>query len=177
MIVRGFILAGLALFTSGCGSEPEKTTAPLPAAMTDDAVGYFCQMSIFEHEGPKAQIFVAGEQDPLWFSQVRDGIVFTRLPEETREVTAFYVNDMGNTDDWTSPGIDNWIDASDAYFVIESKRRGGMGASEAVPFGDKAKALKYIEKSGGRVVRLSDIPDTYVLGPEEMMTSHEGMKQ
>ncbi|VAW05424.1 hypothetical protein MNBD_ALPHA05-354, partial [hydrothermal vent metagenome] len=57
------------------------------------------------------------------------------------------------------------------------KRWGGMGASEAVPFGDKAKALKYIEKSGGRVVRLSDIPDTYVLGPEEMMTSHEGMEQ
>ncbi len=42
---------------------------------------------------------------------------------------------------------------------------GGMGAPEAVPFGNEAAAKDLIAQHGGKLVRLEDIPDDYVLAP------------
>ena len=39
-----------------------------------------------------------------------------------------------------------------------------MGAAEAVPFGTEPPAQAFVAAHGGRVVRLTEIPDDYVLG-------------
>ena len=39
-----------------------------------------------------------------------------------------------------------------------------MGAAEAVPFGAEPPARAFAAAHGGRVVRLDEIPDDYVLG-------------
>ena len=164
---RFLCVACAALALAAC--KPEAAAElPAPTVMTEEAVGYYCQMNLFEHEGPKAQIHVAGMPQPLWFSQVRDAIAYTRLPEETDEVTAFYVSDMGRAESWADPGADNWVAAEQAYFVIESRQTGGMGAPEAVPFGDLAKAEAFAAEKGGRVVALAEIPDDYVLAPVDI---------
>ena len=61
------------------------------------------------------------------------------------------------------------MDAREAWYVIESDRRGGMGAPEAVPFSAQDAAEAFRGQYGGRLVRLEDIPDSYVLGPVELL--------
>ncbi len=167
MILRMMLAASAAFLLTACGEKAE-IAAPSPVRMTAEAVGHYCQMQLLEHEGPKAQIHIARQEHPLWFSQVRDAIAFLRLPEETDEVAAIYVNDMGNAPSWDQPGADNWTDAREAHYVIGSSKTGGMGAPEAVPFADPDAASVYAASHGGEIVRLDQIPDKYVLAPVEV---------
>jgi len=47
--------------------------------------------------------------------------------------------------------------------VIESRKQGGMGAAEAVPYGNRESAGRFAAANGGRVVRSRKYPRTYVL--------------
>jgi copper chaperone NosL len=156
------------LLLSACDEQSAKLDVPAPVAMTEEAVGHYCNMTILEHTGPKAQVHLERLLFPIFFSQVRDAIAFMRLPEETRDAVVIYVNDMGKSEQWDFPGDDTWIDIQEAFFVINSTRAGGMGAPEAIPFGTEAAAKSFSGKHGGEVVRLSEIPDAYVLGPVDL---------
>jgi copper chaperone NosL len=153
----------LALLSSAC-DEPAPKAPPPAARMTTESVGYYCQMYVREHEGPKAQAHLESRTAPVWFSQVRDLVAFLRRPDEPRDIAAAYVSDMGEAPSWTSPGDDNWIDAKSAVYVIDSRLVGGMGAPETVPFGTRAAAEAFVRERGGRIVPLDGIPDAYVLG-------------
>lgn len=155
------VTAGLA----GCNDQNATAEIPGPVAMTEEAVGHYCNMNILEHTGPKAQIHLKNLIHPIWFSQVRDAVAFTRLPEETHEPVAIYVHDMGKADDWDFPGDDTWIEINNAFFVIDSNKIGGMGAPETIPFGSNITAEKFVTQYGGKIVQLDEIPDDYVLGP------------
>lgn len=157
----------LSLLAAAC-TDGADVAVPAPVTMTDDAVGHYCQMIVLEHAGPKAQVHLAGIEAPLWFSQVRDAFVFDRLPEETAAVAAIYVNDMGVAESWEEPGVDNWIAATDALYVIGSSRRGGMGAPEFVPFSDRRAAESFAREFGGTVIAYADITDAMVLAPVEV---------
>lgn len=176
MKLRLALAAALMLLLAGCGEETELSTPP-PARMTAEAVGHYCQMNLLEHKGPKAQIHIARQVHPLWFSQIRDAVAFLRLPEETAEVAAVYVNDMGKAESWDHPGADNWTDAKQAHFVIESRRKGGMGAPEAVPFASPDAADAYVTENGGRIVRLDHIPDDYILAPVDVSAAEPTHKE
>lgn len=161
-------IAATAFTLSACSEQQTKTEVPLPIALTENAAGHYCNMTILEHTGPKAQIFLANNPHPVWFSQVRDGVAFLRSPEEHYETAAVYVNDMGKAVDWDFPGDDTWIDAHQAWFVIGSRVTGGMGTPEVIPFGVEESATAFSAENGGLVVRLDAIPDAYVLGPVGM---------
>lgn len=158
LAIASFILAG-------CGGRETSPAPPPPATLTEESTGYYCGMLLIEHKGPKAQIFVAGNETPLWFSQVRDGIHFIRAPEEAGEVLAFYVTDYADLVGHDPAVNPRWIAANDAFFAIESKTRGGMGAPEALPFSTEGAAAQFVSRWGGRVARLADIPDAYILAP------------
>jgi copper chaperone NosL len=85
------------------------------------------------------------------------------LPEEPKDIQAIYVSDMGKAPSWDKPGAANWIEAHRAVFVIGSRRKGGMGADEAVPFSDRAAAEKFASEHGGRIVSFGDMPRDYIL--------------
>lgn len=160
------VLAAALLAVSGCNQKAAHTAPPAPLEITSEAVAHFCGMGLNEHAGPKGQIFVADRKDPYWFASVRDTLAFTQLPEEPKNIVAIYVNDMGKATNWERPEPGTWIDAKRAWYVIGSKRRGGMDMKEAVPFGDESKARKFAADNGGRIVRFEEIPDDYVFrGP------------
>ena len=159
------IMFATALSVSACNEQQAEIALPNPVALTEEAVGHYCNMTIVEHTGPKAQIHLAGNPNPIWFSQVRDGIAFIKSPEEHDDYVAVYVNDMGKATDWDFPADDTWIDANLAWFVIGSRITGGMGAPEVIPFGSEESASAFVTENGGAMVRLADIPDAYVLGP------------
>ncbi|MHA7774636.1 nitrous oxide reductase accessory protein NosL [Roseibium sp. M-1] len=161
---------------AACQGEPQ-VTKPAAIAMTPEAAGYYCQMTVLEHDGPKAQIHLTGFANPLWFTQVRDAVAFTLSPEETKDIAAIYVNDMGKAESWNQPGIDNWIDADAAWFVTGSRQAGGMGAPEAIPFGSEAGARGFVSENGGKVVRFKDIPADYVLNSVDVSAATQEVPQ
>jgi copper chaperone NosL len=137
----------------------EQAPIPLPVAMTDASIGYFCQMDILGHPGPKAQVHLATYPGvPLFFSQVRDAVAYLRMPEQIDTVTATYVSDMGVAVSWADPGATNWIAADKALYVVGSDAKGGMDAAELVPFSDQAKAQAFAALHGGQVMTLAQIP-------------------
>ena len=154
--MKRLILALLLL--SAC---KEEAATPPPVAMTDASTGYFCQMDLLGHPGPKAQIHLATYPGaPLFFSQVRDAVAYLRMPEQIDTVTATYVSDMGAAPSWTDPGATNWVMAGTAVYVVGSDMKGGMDAPEVVPFADPAKARAFAALHGGKVLALQDIPDS-----------------
>lgn len=132
-----------------------------------DAVGHYCGMNLIEHPGPKGQIYVHGRDAPVWFTDIKQVFAYTLLPEEPKGISAIYVHDMSKAKDWSQPEANSWIDARQAFYVIESKFIGGMGAEDALPFGDKAKADEFVKEHGGRVVGFEDMPENYILHHDE----------
>ncbi len=162
--ILGACLAAILL--AGCNPNADHSAVPPPVALNSDAIGVFCGMSLLEHSGPKGQIITGGRNDPFWFTSVRDTVAFTLMPDQPRDIRAIYVSDMARATSWEDPGATNWIDARNALFVIESRKQGGMGAAEAVPFGNREAADTFAADNGGRVVTLTQIPGAYVLGSD-----------
>jgi len=160
------------LLLPACGEE-RTAEIPSPSALTREATGYYCNMIVEDHPGPKGQIFLTGKADPIWFSSVRDTIAFTLLPEEPKAIAAIYVNDMSNAS-WETPESGTWIEAENAWYVIGSDRRGGMGAPEAVPFSERAAADAFVAAHGGKVVAFAGIPSDAILGEVPEHGSMEG---
>lgn len=164
------VALAVALTLTACKKEAEK---PAPQAVSDASIGRYCGMMLTEHEGPRGQIFVVGETEPVWFSSARDTVAFTLLPEEPKDIAAIYVSDMGAAPSWADPGATNWTDARTASFVIDSDAQGGMGGAEAVPFADRAKAVAFAAQHGGEVVAFDAIPSGYILGAHEQALQAE----
>ena len=156
-----FGIVGLA----GCNEEVAQAPPP-PHELTPAAIGHYCGMNVLEHAGPKGQIILTSRTDAIWFSSARDAIAFTMLPEEPKDIRAIYVSDMAKAPSWEDPGANNWVDARQAFFVIGSRVKGGMGAPETVPFSGRAVADKFAAERGGRVVTFDDVPRDYILGSE-----------
>jgi len=160
-------LAFAAVFALGACDDDKTVDIPKPVELTRDDISHFGRMIVEDHKGPRGQIHLRDRKKPLWFSSVRDTIAFTMLPEESKRIAAIYVNDMGRAT-WDRPEPGTWIDARTAAYVIGSRRRGGMGAPEAVPFGKSEAAAKFAAKFGGRVVKFGEIPRDYILGSSPM---------
>jgi copper chaperone NosL len=159
---RVLAAALLVVALGACGEKPS-AEAPGPQEPSETAIAEFCHMALFEHPGPKGQIFVKSRPEPFWFASVRDTFAFTMLPEEPKDIAAIYVSDMGKAKNWDRPEPGTWVDARKAFFVIESRKRGGMGEAEAIPFSDQAAVQAFVAENGGRVVRFDEMPREYIL--------------
>lgn len=156
----------LALILALTACRVDTAALPQPVTLTAESTGYYCQMTLLDHPGPKGQIHLDGlPGTPLFFSQVRDAVAYLRMPEQSRKVLVTYVNDMGAAPSWEQPGANNWVPIGDVVFVMGSDMMGGMGAAELVPFKDPAKAEAFAKAHGGVVIALADIPDSAVLTP------------
>jgi copper chaperone NosL len=153
------------LLLAGCGDDQQTAAKPTPVTPDREAITYFGQMILLDHQGPKAQIMlksaIAEGRGPLWFPSVRDVVAFTKLPDEPKDIAAIYVTDMARAGSWDDPQV--WMDPAEGFFVIESDVRGGMGAPEAVPFSARNAAEDFAHRRGGHIVRWQNIPEDYVL--------------
>ena len=151
------LLAGLA---AGCNDRD--VAKPAPQELTAGVQAEFCGMALTEHSGPKGQLFLRGQDKPLWFASVRDTFAFTMLPEMPKNIAAVYVNDMGRARTWATPEPGTWVEARNAVYVISSRHRTGMDTDEAMPFGDPSAARQFATQNGGRVVSYQDMPHDYI---------------
>lgn len=165
--MRMLLAVALALtFLGACRDEVAE--APEPVDLTEEAVSHFCQMNVLSHKGPKGQIHLEGYPAPLFFSQVRDMVAYLKAPERDARILASYVTDMGQDRVWDAPETGRWMAADVALYVVDAGVLSGMGAPEIVPFATEAKAMAFIDRNGGHVAALADIPNAAVFGPVEM---------
>ncbi|MFZ1663068.1 MAG: nitrous oxide reductase accessory protein NosL [Paracoccaceae bacterium] len=152
-------LRPIALLLALSACKEEHAALPSPVEMTADSVGYFCQMNVLEHGGPKGQIALDGMTGtPLFFSQVTDTVAYLQMPEQNYKILATYVSDMGAAPSWDHPGTKNWVLIDNAVFVVGSDLTGGMGRPEFVPFSDPTKAVEFVEAHGGHIEPFSELP-------------------
>lgn len=76
------------LILAGC-QQQTKDTMPPPVAMTEEAVGHFCQMNILEHAGPKAQIHLEGLPYPLFSVRFAMALPMNACPNKTIKSVRF----------------------------------------------------------------------------------------
>ena len=146
----------VATLTCAC-SDAQRENIPAPQVLTRDAIGYFCGMTVLDHNGPKGQVFLTDRKQPLWFTSVRDTIAFTRLPGEPKNIAAIYVTDIGSAS-WDQPEPGTWIEARKAFYVLGSDRIGGMQVPEVVPFATREDAKLFIKQHGGEIFVFESIP-------------------
>lgn len=156
----------LGLLLAGCGKE-NRPVAEKPAPIThipEDARGHYCGMYMYEHPGAKGQILLRDEDEPMWFSTIREVFAFTLMPDEPKAILATYVQDVSRlqADDEFPP--DAWIDAHQAHYVIDSDYLGNMGVPDALPFATQEDAERFQQEHGGRIVVFDDMPEAYIFG-------------
>ncbi len=145
-----------------CSDDPKTTQKPNPINLDGDEIGYYMQMTLVDHAGPKAQLWLSDKRKPLWFVDVRDAILFKRTPEEADNIAAIYAHDMAKNSDYNNVK-DIWIDLEQAVFVVDSQQKGGMGMPETIPFSDKQSAQDFIARHGGKMVNsLSELKTEYL---------------
>lgn len=150
--------AAVALAACGQGELPEKV---VPIEITQGTSCSLDGMLLADYPGPKAQIFYAGQTEPEFFCDTVEMFHVYLKPEQVRPVRGLFVQDMGRAD-WDEPR-DHWIDATGAYYVHGSKRRGSMGPTIA-SFAAEGDAAKFAAQYGGKVYRFADVtPDMVVL--------------
>lgn len=154
--------SAIMLALSACGGDEPAAAPPAPQAVSAEAVGHYCGMMLLDHTGPKGQIFVKGRAAPVWFSSIKQVFAYTLLPEEPKGLAAIYVNDMAAAGPDGAADLKAWVDARQAFYVINSSFIGGMGAEDAMPFSDQTRAQAFAQTHGGRVVRFADVPEDYV---------------
>lgn len=150
------------LAVTACGDGAAPAAPPPPQAVSSQSVGHYCGMALVDHTGPKGQIFIKGRPAPVWFSSIKQVFAYTLLPEEPKAITAIYVNDMATAGADGAPDPAAWIDARQAFYVIEGRFVGGMGAEDAMPFSLRDRAEAFAQAHGGRVVAYADVPEAYV---------------
>ena len=164
----GAALLSLGMLLGACGDGSRGNEPPPPplAAIPKDAVGHYCGMFLFEHKGPKGQILLRDTEQPVWFSTIREVFAYTLSPEEPKTVVAIYVQDMARMSADGQFPEQAWINAREAWYVIKSRYVGGMGAQDALPFGNEAAAQAFRQQYGGDVVRFDTMPEEYIFGAD-----------
>lgn len=148
--VAGTLLAST---LTGCGqSGSAKTLAAveIDPHTTCDLDG----MLLTDYAGPKAQIFYAGQDTPVFFCDTVELFHTLLAPEQVKAIAAVYVQDMGKAD-WEQPR-GNWFDAKTGFYVLGSKRHGSMGPTIA-SFAQEADAKKFAAEFGGKLLRYGEI--------------------
>lgn len=115
-------------------------------------------MIILDYNGPKAQI-IWKDKSRSYYCEVRE--IFYEINNKTKNkmINKIFVQDFSNLQ-WGSY-IDKWIEAENAYYVIDSNKDGAMGVTY-VPFSNIESAKNFIKEYEGLLLNFNQI-DTNVL--------------
>lgn len=138
----------------GCG---DKSSVSRSLAAVEIGSATACEldgMLLADYGGPKAQIHYAGAAAPVFLCDTLEMFHMLLRPEQQRKMLAAYVQDMGRAD-WDQPR-GHWTDATLAWYVGGSRRKGSMGptlASFALP----ADAQRFAAEYGGKVLAFDQV--------------------
>ena len=135
------------------GFQNASHALPAPQEISDSTVSVLDGMSLKEYPGPKAQMLYADGHADFFCDTLGLFSVYLR-PEHDRKVSAMYVQDMGAAD-WRHPE-GHWIDATQAIYVVGSKKLGAMGQT-FVSFARESDAGQFAKSEGGKLYHFNQI--------------------
>lgn len=154
MTLRQTSLAVLTLaLLAACSAQDKTSSIAEPDSKT---VCSLDGMTLLDYPGPKGQIAYA-DGSVNFFCDTLEVVSMLLKPEQQKTVKGAYVQDMGKAD-WNKPQ-GNWIDARTAFYVVGSRKHGGMGPTLAT-FATQATADQFAKDNGGKVLAFSALtPD------------------
>jgi len=132
----------------------KQTSSPVTAQ--EITAGTSCSldgMTLADFPGPKAQIHYATGLPDFFCDTVEMFSIYLQ-PEQKKNITGIYTQDMGKAD-WEKPQ-GNWIDAKKAFYVLGSRKTGSMGPTLAA-FSNQEAANKFASGFGGKVLNFSQV--------------------
>ena len=146
----------LLLGLSACGQESDNNNAIRQAAAIERGDEcHLCGMLIGNFPGPKGELYLKTEQTVKKFCSTRDLFSFLLDPEYRKQVKEIYVHDMAKSP-WQAPLDSHFIDARQAWYVVDSSQTGAMGKTLA-SFGKQKDAEAFAAEFGGRVYPFEQI--------------------
>jgi len=137
----------------GLSACDQKETALEPLTLKQGASCSLDGMLLMDYPGPKAQIhYDMGEPD--FFCDTMEMFSIYLRPEQQKRIRAIYTHDMGKAS-WEAPR-EEWIDAKKAFYVLGSKKMGGMGPTLA-SFAKQEDAQAFAKTNGGKVLRFDEV--------------------
>ncbi len=151
MFKIGLVILSSLLFLISC-SKVDKFSYE-PKNLDSNHICAEDYMIILNYNGPKAQILWKNGKISF-YCEVRE--IFYEVLDivQSKRIGAIYVQDFSNLK-WGSY-YDKWMKAEDAYYIIDSRKKGAMGVSY-VPFNNKNEALKFQMDNGGKLILFKDI--------------------
>jgi copper chaperone NosL len=150
----GFAALASVAALMGCSEPAGGIKALTPVEIGSATTCELDGMLLADYPGPKAQIFYAGADEPIFMCDTVEMFNTLLQPEQVRKVAAVYVQDMGKAD-WDQPR-GNWIDATKGFYVLGTKRRGSMGPTIA-SFSLEADAQTFMAKWGGKLLSYAEV--------------------
>jgi len=142
-----------ALVLLGLNACDQKESVVQPMSLKQGASCALDGMLLMDYPGPKAQIhYDIGEPD--FFCDTMEMFSIYLRPEQQKRIKAMYTHDMGKAS-WDAPR-EEWIDAKKAFYVLGSKKMGGMGPTLA-SFAKQEDAQAFAKNNGGKVLRFDEV--------------------
>ena len=125
--------------------------------------------SIGDHPGPAGQVFYDDDEEPATFDSVTELVDFhDHQRQRGREKRGAFVTDYsrveydleevdGSTYVTNHADADDFGEATDLYYVVDSEVQGAMG-EEFLPFSDREDADAFVDDHGGDVHSWDDLP-------------------
>jgi copper chaperone NosL len=155
-MLRKLLLSIVLVTVIGCSEQSEQQQVIHQAvAIESSDECHLCGMLITNFSGPKAELFRKGVTEAdgnsvKKFCSTRDMFSFYLDPENKRNVTTILVHDMSKAP-WNAPNDSYFIDARNAWYVVDSEKMGAMGKTLA-SFSAKTDADAFATEFGGTVI-------------------------
>lgn len=101
-----------------CSDEAARQQSLVPLEIDRSTACELDGMLLADYPGPKAQVFYAGQERPVFFCDTVELFNTLLQGEQVRAVRAVYVQDMGQAA-WDEPQ-GHWIDAKTAFYVASA---------------------------------------------------------
>jgi copper chaperone NosL len=165
MIKQPFLLIVIALFSSfiiACSEQKTEQQIIQQAVKIESADEcHLCGMLISGFDGPKGELYNKAAfnkndaKQAKKFCSTRDMFAFYLDPENKRNVSKMFVHDMSKMP-WDKTNDSYFIDAKQAWYVINSDKTGAMGKTLA-SFSRQKDANAFAQKFHGSVVKFEQI--------------------
>lgn len=136
-----------------------------PLNLTKNEICASDSMIIVNYNGPKAQILWK-DGSRSFYCEVREAFHESLNKIRGKQISSFYVQDFSGIA-WGSY-IDRWILASEAFYVIDSRKDGAMGLTY-VPFGNYDSANDFFKLYGGKIIKFIDIDDKVIAHSSKLL--------
>ncbi|MCL6416658.1 nitrous oxide reductase accessory protein NosL [Aestuariirhabdus sp. Z084] len=172
MLLAGVWLA-LVLTLTGCGETDSERMVQQAVAIESADECHLCGMLITNFVGPKGELTQQGARQVKKFCSTRDLFAYALDPEHRASIESIWVHNMARVP-WEFPDDEQFINARDAWFVINSRLKGAMGPALA-SFAEESDARAFIGINGGELIRFDQVTmDTLNSMGSSMMPAHRG---